>query len=205
MRDCTGACAVDQENTWQYFIQSIMFTSSIAFGLNQPLPERGVRLDVAAWLQRIRGFKGKKASRKLSFAEQGNEIEQFAGFGIFLEPKTLRERQRVVVEKWRFKSLLSFCWKICVRLTPRFDWWSPVLLLTSFIALERHTMCYNPVSSYKPNQAHNRKIIVSATVWSYLWIPARKMKLNVLYIQWAMQGPTPDLVYLKWKLFCIQL
>lgn len=47
---------------------------SITFGLNQPLPEKGVRMDVTARLQRIRGFKGgkKKASLKLSFAEQGN-------------------------------------------------------------------------------------------------------------------------------------
>ena len=51
---------VDQENAPWHFIQSIMFTSSIMFGLNQPLCERGVRRDAAVRLQGIRGFTGEK-------------------------------------------------------------------------------------------------------------------------------------------------
>lgn len=53
------ACDVN-ENVWGHFIQSIVFTSSITFGLNQPLPQRGVGMDAGARLQRIKGFTWKK-------------------------------------------------------------------------------------------------------------------------------------------------
>lgn len=54
-------------------IQSVMFTSSITFGLNQAPAERGVRTDAAARLPRIMGIYGgeKKTFAKVKLYRAG--------------------------------------------------------------------------------------------------------------------------------------
>lgn len=137
-----------------------MFISSITFGLNQPLPERGVRTDVAAMLPRIMGIYGgeKKSFTKVKLYRTGKLNRTICRIGNFLESKTLRERQIAVVGCFFVCFVLFFVslrWHWCGKC-------SPVFMLTFFMALER-TMCYNSWSYYKPNQALNGGIIVSVT------------------------------------------
>ncbi len=139
---------MDQENTWQHIIQSIMFTSSITFGLNQPLNERGVMMDVAARLLRImRDLQGKKSSTKVKLCRTGKLNRTICRIGNFFGTKNIawETKTRVClcfclsiwVKKWLFMSLLTFCLKPQVKLTHRYDKWSPVLMLTLFMPLER--------------------------------------------------------------------
>lgn len=75
---------VDQENTWRHFIQSIMFTSSITFGPNQPLPwKRGEAVMLQRGFRGLGDLQGKKSFTKVKLCRTGKLNRTICRIGNF--------------------------------------------------------------------------------------------------------------------------